>query len=506
MRHSKLRLPALLLALAMTLSGCTLFERNTSATTTQTEESETEQTPEITLRTDRIETLFTVGWSPSQGMNPFTDRSTVNSVILPLLYEGLYRLTPDFEAEPVLCETAESSADGMIWRFTLKKGVRFSDDTILTAADAVYSLELARQSELYGTRLAAVESVESFGLYQIIVRLSESMGSLPLLLDVPIIQNGSLVQPVGTGPYTLVRTQTEDYLECRTGWHGGETPIGRIYLYEVTDADSVRDAFEFGHVDIVLSDLNAVGAVNFHSNYELWSQDTTILQFLSFNEDSAIFSTAAVRAAVTHAVDRQSIITELFDGYGVAAVLPAHPRSGCYDLSLAARYGYDETKLAKAVLDAGLTGRRGTLLVNADNATNVAAAQSIADSLQGAGLEISVLAVAGRNYTELLERGGYDLAYCEVRLTPDFDLSAFFGGSLSQYAVPHDDAAKLCAAALENSGNYYDLHKLVMEQGLLCPILFKSRAVMTERGTVTGLNAAPNDVFYSLSRLAIHQS
>ena len=503
MRRSNLRLSALLLALSLTLSGCTLFDRP-SATVAQM--PETEQTPEITLRTDRIETLFTVGWSPSQGMNPFTDRSAVNSVILPLLYEGLFRLTPDFEAEPVLCEKAEASVDGMTWRFTLKKDVRFSNNTILTSADVVYSLELARQSELYGTRLAAIQSVETGGLYQVIVKLSESMGSLPLLLDVPIIRSNTLEAPIGTGPYTLVRTQTEAYLECAERWHGGETPIGRIYLYEVSDTDSVRDAFEFGHMDMVVSDLNAVGAVNFHSNYELWSQDTTILQFLSFNADSPIFASASVRSAVTHAIDRQSIITDLLDGYGVAAVLPAHPRSSCYDLSLAARFGYDETKLADAAINAGVSGQRGTLLVNADNATNVAAAQRIADSLQAAGLELNVLAVAGRTYTELLEKGGYDLAYCEVRLTPDFDLSAFFGGSLSRYAIADDEAPALCAAAMENSGNFYDLHKLIMEQGLLCPLLFKSRAVMTERGAVSGLNAAPDNVFYGLSELTIHRN
>ena len=505
MRCFKLRLPALLLALTLLLSGCTLFERTASEpAAAQTPPQEAEH--EITLRTDRIETLFTVGWSPSQGMNPFTDRSAVNSVILPLLYEGLFRLTPDFEAEPVLCEAAESSADGMTWRFTLKKGIRFSNNTILTSADVVYSLELARQSELYGTRLAAIQSIETGGLYQVMIKLSESMGSLPLLLDVPIIRSNTLEAPIGTGPYTLVRTQTEDYLEHTENWHGGETPIGRIYLYEVSDMDSVRDAFEFGHVDMVVSDLNAVGAVNFHSNYELWSQDTTILQFLSFNEDSPIFSSASVRAAVTHAIDRQSIITELFDGYGVAAVLPAHPRSSCYDLSLAARFGYEEMKLNDAAINAGVYGRRGTLLVNADNASNVAAAQSIADSLRSEGLEISVLAAAGRNYTELLEKGGYDLAYCEVRLTPDFDLSAFFGGSLSQYAIANVDAPTLCTAALENSGNFYDLHKLIMEQGLMCPILFKSRAVMTDRGAVSGLNAAPDNVFYGLSDLSINRN
>ena len=83
------------------------------------------------------------------------------------------------------------------------------------------------------------------------------------------------------------------------------------------------------------------------------------------------------------------------------------------------------------------------------------------------------------------------------------ELYFLFGGQLSAYAIQHEDAPALCLSALENSGNFYDLHKLVMDEGLLCPILFKSRAVMTDRGSVTGLTPAPANVFYGLSSLSI---
>ena len=53
------------------------------------------------------------------------------------------------------------------------------------------------------------------------------------------------------------------------------------------------------------------------------------------------------------------------------------------------------------------------------------------------------------------------------------------------------------AKMLENAGNAYDLHKLVMDDGLLCPVLFKSGAIYTVRGIVPdGLTAAPYNLFY----------
>ncbi len=498
----KKRLLCLLLALGLMLSGCTLFDRQPEDGGSADAEPENGD-PTINLDTDRTESLFTLGWSPELGLNPYLTRSTTNWTFLPLIYEGLFQLTPEFEAEPLLCQSAETSMDGRLWTLALRKDAAFSNGVTMTAADVIYSLELAMRSELYGDRLACIDNVVQSGQYEVTLSLNKPMGSLPLLLDIPIIRSGSAEAPVGTGPYVLIQTEEEQYLERVAGWRGGEAPIGRIYLYEVSNMDSVRDAFEFGRVDMVVSDLNSGGAVNFHSNYELWSQDTTILQFLSFHPESTLFSSSAVRAAVTHAIDRQKLITEHLDGYGVAATLPTHPRSGGYQLSLAEDYDYDPECLRTAVAEAGLTGRRGTMLVNAGNDANCAAAEAIAASLREAGLEIEVVTATGENYDALQNLGGYDLAYCEVRLTADFDLSAFFGGRLSGYAIQHEDAPALCLAALENQGNFYDLHKLIMDEGLLCPVLFKSRAVMTDRGSVSGLMPAPVNVFYGLEGLSI---
>lgn len=496
------RLLALLMVFVLLCSSCTLFEEQTQAPAAVPDEAPDDM-PDITLQTNRTEALFTLGWSPALSVNPFLSVSTVNWTFLPLIYEGLFQITPDFAAEPLLCQKAVASADGLTWVLTLRRDASFSNGVTMTAADVVYSLELAQKSEMYGARLTGINTVTQSGQYEVTIRLHQAMGSLPLLLDVPIIRSGSVEQPLGTGPYVLIEGESESYLERVADWRDGTQPIGRIYLYEVSNADSVRDAFEFGQVDMVVSDLNAVGSVNFHSNYELWSQDTTIMQFLSFNDESPLFQTAAVRAAITHAIDRQALITTHFDGYGVAATLPAHPLSSCYDLSLAGEYDTKADVLDAAVNDAGLFGRQGTLLVNGDNASNVAAAREIAASLRKAGLEIDVTTASGSDYASLLELGGYDLLYGEVRLTADFDLSAFFGGKLSDYAVQHDDAARLCAASLENSGNFYDLHQLVMDEGLLCPILFKTRAVICDRGTVAGLQPAPLNVFYGLNNLSI---
>jgi hypothetical protein len=78
------------------------------------------------------------------------------------------------------------------------------------------------------------------------------------------------------------------------------------------------------------------------------------------------------------------------------------------------------------------------------------------------------------------------------------DLSAFFStsGTLNYGGLGNIGAYTLSLEALANAGNYYTLHKTVMDNGLLCPVLFRSYAVYTNRGILSGMNPARDNVFY----------
>ena len=78
------------------------------------------------------------------------------------------------------------------------------------------------------------------------------------------------------------------------------------------------------------------------------------------------------------------------------------------------------------------------------------------------------------------------------------DLSAFFAtyGELSWGGVNDLGAYALSQQALENHGNYFTLHKLVMDQGLICPILFRSYSVYAIRGLMSELTPARDSVFF----------
>jgi hypothetical protein len=78
------------------------------------------------------------------------------------------------------------------------------------------------------------------------------------------------------------------------------------------------------------------------------------------------------------------------------------------------------------------------------------------------------------------------------------DLSAFFGTdtSLNYGGLADPSAYAITIEALADQANFYTLHELIMEDGLICPILFQSYALYVQRGDLSGFSPARDAIFY----------
>ena len=123
--------------------------------------------------------------------------------------------------------------------------------------------------------------------------------------------------------------------------------------------------------------------------------------------------------------------------------------------------------------------------------------------LKKCGLKVTLSEKGTSGCQSALKKKEYDLYLGQTKLSPNMDLSAFFAtkGALNYGGISDVAFSTLCNEALANRGNYYTLHKSVMDDGRLCPILFCSYAVYATRGLLTGLTPARDSVFYySLGR------
>jgi ABC-type transport system substrate-binding protein len=192
------------------------------------------------------------------------------------------------------------------------------------------------------------------------------------------------------------------------------------------------------------------------------------------------------------------LVEDYYRGFARSASLPASPLFPYYSQNLADKYSYDSVKFLDAVKDNGMEGSTIVFLVNKDDSLRLRVARAISKMLTDCGLVVELKAISGNAYTEALKFRNFDLYLGQTRLSPNMDLSAFFEtyGALSWGGVNDLGAYALSLQALENHGNYFTLHKQVMDRGLICPILVRSYSVYAIRGLLSDLTPARDNVFF----------
>lgn len=498
---------ALLLALVLLLTGCASRKAyiptgDGLADVTRPAVPTTE--PEITapggLNASR--NGFTLAYNPKDSFNPYTCTNINNRMLFSLLYQSLFVTDSAYNVEPQLCKSFTVTEDLQTYVFTLEQAT-FADGSALTAADVVESLKYASDSDYYEGRFRYIKKISELDGNRVKITTGTPMEDLPLLLDIPIVKS-SLVQesmPRGTGPYVLEAAADGLTLRRRDNWWcSAQVPVNAdsIALKAGNNPTEIRDAFEFGDLGVSTADPGAASYAAYRCDYELWDAENGMFLFLGCNIRSKVFSQSQIRLALTHAIDRTALLSSCYNGFGMTAVLPASPQSPFYDLRLARQVGYDPELLRQALTEANMIGRDIRLLVNKTDSVRLQAARKIAQMLTDCGLNVELVECSYTDYRAVLRDGNFDLYLGQTKLSPNMDLTEFFreGGSLSWGGMANATCLSMCQEALENSGNYYNLHQMVLRNGQLVPILFRTYAVYADRGLAGNMEPSRDHVFY----------
>lgn len=489
-----------LLLLAGSLSGCSAANAPEAYVPTGEALAQEDSSGNL-IQMEQIQSM-SLAYYPDQTMNPLKAVDYTNRVLFPLIYQSLFAVDREYEVVPILCKSYTVKPDLLTYTFTLDPRATFSDGSPVTSEDVVSSLKAAKSSDYYGGRLRYVNKITDNDDGDVVITLKQAYENLPLLLDIPIVKKSQVKKdnPLGSGPYVMEKTGDSVRLMRRADWWCETDDLQvnalQIPLVEVHSITEVRDAFEFEGVGVVCTDPGSDYYVEYRCDYELWDCETGIFLYLGVNKDSSVFKKQAARQALSKGIDRDLLIDTFYRGFAVAAELPASPNSPYYTPTLAQQYAYDQEAFLGAMEK--YKGKRVTLLVNKDDSLRVRVAQRIATMLNAGGLIVNVSSKSTSSFEEALAEGDYDLYLGQTRLSPNMDLTPFFSASGSLNYGEMDELAiyNLCLQALENQGNYYTLHQTVMDDGYLCPILFRSYAVYATRGLVTELQPARDNLFF----------
>ena len=445
---------------------------------------------------------LTLGYYPEKSLNPYTAAELSHRLIFSLLYQGLFAIDQDYNVSPILCQNFSISKDMRTYVFYPAEAT-FADGTPVTAADIAASLEAAKAGAVYSGRLREVNTitVTEDGGVEVVMKIPYK--NLPLLLDIPIVkaEETGAERPMGTGPYAYNMGINSLQLKRRTNWWCRANLVvtaSYISLLQVNSPATMRDDFEYGNISIVCADPGSDTYVDYRCDYELWDVESGIFLYLAFNKASAVFSNKALRAALTHAIDRDALVNQYYRGFAMSTYLPVSPDSAQYDASAEEKYGYDSEKFTQVLADAALENLSIKLLVNKADSRRVRTANGVAKMLENYGFTVTVSALSGNSYTNALKNGNFDLHLGQTKLSPNMDVAAFFDpyGSLSYGSLADTAAFALAQGALENEGNYAHLYKRIMDNGILCPILFRTYAIYVQRGLFDEMTPARDHIFY----------
>ena len=456
---------------------------------------------------------LSLAYYPDRSMNPLIGNNICNRTLFSLIYQGLFAVDSSNNVTPILCSSYQVSADSMTYTFYIESSATFSDGTRLTASDVLATYQAAMKCDYYKGRFTYVNDISVNESGGVTFKLTTPYKNFPLLLDVPIVKASEIESehPLGSGPYAFTEGLGGAHLSrVRTWWCDTKISVtaDSIPLVEASDQAGIRDEFEFGDVGLAIANPMSDSFANYRCDYELWEVDNGIFMYLGCNVNFSDYfkDTDVLRKALTYAIDRESLIEDNYHGMAYAATLPASPASPYYSESLAAKYAYDPMKFIDLIRDFKIpeddNGKDQTLrlLVNSDDSARLRVARDIADALTELGIPTGTLeygSTGKTTYAQVLAAGNYDLYLGQTKLSANYDLSSFYSwGELSRGGITDKTIYGMCQDSLADSGNYYNLHEAVAEDGKIIPILFGYYTVYAERGLFNGLSPSRDNTFY----------
>lgn len=453
---------------------------------------------------------FALPYTPGQSLDPVVCADGMQQVVASLLYEGLFRLDGNLEPQLCLCISYTYDADAYRYVFTLREGVHFSDGTPLTGRDVKATLERARQSGRYQSRLSGVTSI-SAKEGSVTVSLNGPNTGFPALLDIPIVKAGTEDEPAptGTGPYFYAEEETGTWLIANQSWWKGiGQPVERVALVEASDPSAMLYRFSSHEVQLITADLTGVQAVSTTGSVGCVDAASTLLQYVGCNTARAPLDSPALRRALSAGINRANITGAFLSGHGSPAFFPVSPASSLYPVTLETAYSPDSFALALSASGYIPEGAL-TLLVNEENSFKRAIADYLAESWTAEGLPVEVRTLPWEEYAAALASGDFDLYYGEARLTADWNLRSLLepGGSLNYGHWSNPETSRLLAefaGAEHRETAMKNLCAHLKDQAPILPVCFKSTSVLTYADVVEGLTPTAAEPLYNLGECRIH--
>ncbi len=306
-------------------------------------------------------------------VNPlFNQFNPVDRDLSALIFNGLTRADERGVIKPDLARSWEISPDGLIYTFTLRSDVTWSDGVPFSSADVIYTIQTIQSSDYPGlTDIASLwRTVAITAVNPGTVRMQLSQPFAPFLdyttiglLPAHLLQDVSAAdlpttrfsrQPVGTGPFILDELTTDGATLTPNPRYFGPRPyLGTLQFHFYPDHESLLAAFERGEIEgISQVTPELLERARGLQNVELTSAQLAGMTLVLFNTSKPQFEDKQVRQALLYGMDRQNIIDTILQGQGIQGAGSILPNSWAFDDAIK-KYPYDPARAIELLEAAG---------------------------------------------------------------------------------------------------------------------------------------------------------
>lgn len=356
-----------------------------------------------------------------KSFNPIIAMETSTTEITGYIFEGLTRTDGvTTRVVPSLAKSWEVDKEGTTWTFHLREDVLWNDGHPFTADDVVFTFDLIYDDKIPTSSrdLFTIEgkkiAVEKVDDRTVVFKLPTRYAPFLMSLSQEIVPKHILEKPwkegkfnttwsvrtppdqiVGTGPYMLKSYSPQERIVLTRNPHywkrdaaGNRLPyIDEVVYVIVLDQQVELMKFKSGETDyhsLRGEEVKDLAPLQKKHNFTIYALGPDFgEQFIYFNMHPGSnpqtkkpyvephklkwFTNVKFRQAIAHAMDKQSMIDIVLDGFGYEQWGPMSPKAGFFYNPNTHKYPYDLRKTRALLGDIGFADRDGDgILEDAD--------------------------------------------------------------------------------------------------------------------------------------------
>ncbi len=369
-------------------------------------------------------------------LDPYNTNSTLSQALGKSYYEGLFQFDKDLKLQPLLAESYEPSADGLVYTFKLRSGVKFQDGTDFNAEAVKANLDrvLDRSNGLARyNQFSRIDKVEVVDPLTVKITLKEQFSAFINALAHPsamMISPTALKKwgkditfhPVGTGPFEFVEWKPAEYLKVKKFdgyWKKGLPKVDSMTFRTVTDNNTRAAVVQTGEAQFAYPlPYEQAALLSKNDKLEVVAAPSIIARYVSMNVQHKPFDNVKVRQAVNYAINKEALAKVAFAGYAFPSqgVIP----QGVDYAKKMDPWPYDVKKAKELLKEAGYPNGFSTTLWSAYNdGTAAKAVQFLQQQLAQVGIKVSI---------ELLESGQRVQRVQQVKDAPTAPVRMYYAG------------------------------------------------------------------------------